>query len=126
MLCPRCGYDLALQDLFSAGRHATVAGCTNCGGHWMRRSDLARLSEIQEPVILEWRDLRPEPAQQQELNCPECDGSPAMKKSRSERDTKVVLDSCEECGGVWLDGNELKAIQRESLFGILAGLMKAP
>jgi Zn-finger nucleic acid-binding protein len=45
-----------------------------------------------------------------------------MVKLQSERDPRVVFDKCENCGGVWLDTNELRAIQQDSLFALLAGL----
>ena len=124
MNCPRCGAELFLQDLFTGGRHASVAACGKCGGQWMRESDLQRLSEIVSPVLVEWRQITPAD-QEKELHCPECDGAPAMSKLKSERDRVVVLDACERCGGVWLDGGELRAIQQESLPSLAAGLLKA-
>ncbi len=124
MNCPRCSQPLALQDLFTAGVHATVAVCLGCGGHWMRDSDLKRLSEVVEPVVVEWRRIPPSTVQQKPLVCPECEDAPPLHKLQNERDAKVVLDSCEVCGGVWLDPNELRAIQQESLFSLLAGLAR--
>jgi uncharacterized protein len=123
-LCPRCGAQLSMQDLFTAGRHATIAACTQCGGQWIRDTDLQRLSEIIEPVMLEWRSLPSTVEQRAVLSCPECDGAPPLEKLSSDRDRHVVLDHCTRCGGVWLDANELKAIQRESLFALLAGFAR--
>src|SRR5882724_8140293 len=37
--------------------------------------------------------------------CPRCDGS--LKESKVE---EVLIDSCEKCGGVWLDSGELEKL----------------
>jgi Zn-finger nucleic acid-binding protein len=124
--CPRCQGALVLQDVFRGGRHATVAGCVRCGGHWMRDSDLQRLSEVVVPVLAEWRSLGSQVEQGAPLRCPECPGAPAMEKLRSERDDRVVLDRCGACAGIWLDANELRAIQEESLMALVAGLAQRP
>ena len=114
-----------MRDLFTGGVHATIALCNGCAGQWMRDSDLQRLSEVFEPVLVEWRELGATQEQQHQLlHCPECEGSPVMEKLKSERDRHVVLDRCAACGGVWLDANELRAIQQESLFAILSGLVR--
>jgi hypothetical protein len=44
------------------------------------------------------------------MNCPRCDGS--LKESNFEG---VAIDTCEKCGGVWLDSGELEQLtQKES------------
>ncbi|MDQ2922262.1 MAG: zf-TFIIB domain-containing protein [Acidobacteriota bacterium] len=37
------------------------------------------------------------------MKCPRCDG--ALKESKVE---EVTIDTCETCGGVWLDSGELE------------------
>jgi DNA-directed RNA polymerase subunit M/transcription elongation factor TFIIS len=90
----------------------------------MRDSDLQRLSEVVEPVLVEWRDLPAQDLQHAALTCPACEAAPVMAKLRSERDPQVVFDECPECGGVWLDSNELRAIKQESLVSLLAGFAR--
>ena len=113
-----------MTDLFTGGRHATVAGCANCGGTWMRDTDLERLSEIVEPVLFELVRVTPT-GQDAPLRCPECTDSPQLRKLRSSRDERVLLDTCDACGGVWLDGGELRAIQQESLPALAAAFIRA-
>lgn len=122
--CPRCGEALEMRDLFTGPRHATVGACPACGGQWMRGSDLERLSEWVEPVLFEWRELPSAPAQSAVMACPACDAAPPMKKLRSERDSRVVVDQCPACSGVWLDANELQAIQQDSLWRLLGDLAR--
>jgi Zn-finger nucleic acid-binding protein len=124
MNCPRCGAPLSPQDLFAGGRHATVGSCGQCGGQWMGQSDLARLSEVIEPVLVEWRQLEPVSVQMKELSCPECDFGTALRAVHDERDAHVVINPCDQCGGVWLDRNELRAIQQESLWSLAASYLR--
>jgi uncharacterized protein len=46
-----------------------------------------------------------------------------MEKLTSSREVRVLLDTCDECGGVWLDGGELRAIQQESLPALAAAFL---
>ena len=39
------------------------------------------------------------------MQCPRCDGS--LKETKVE---EVLIDSCEKCGGVWLDSGELEKL----------------
>ncbi len=116
--------ELTLRDLFTGGRHATVAACAGCGGLWMRDTDLQRLSEVVEPVLVEWLSVTPRD-QSDELCCPECEPGQRMRKMRSAREHRVLLDACDVCGGVWLDGGELRAIQQESLPALAAAFLSS-
>jgi uncharacterized protein len=42
------------------------------------------------------------------MQCPRCDGS--LKESKFE---EVSIDTCEKCGGVWLDSGELEQVTRK-------------
>ena len=113
-----------MRDLFTGGRHATVAACPGCDGLWVRDTDLQRLSEVVEPVLVEWLNITPT-AQGEELHCPECEPGRPMRKLRSDREHRVLLDTCDACGGVWLDGGELRAIQQESLPTLAAAFLSS-
>ena len=39
------------------------------------------------------------------MKCPRCDGS--LKESRFE---EVMIDTCDNCGGIWLDSGELEQL----------------
>jgi ribosomal protein L37AE/L43A len=39
------------------------------------------------------------------MNCPRCDGN--LKESKLE---EVSIDTCDKCGGVWLDSGELQQL----------------
>lgn len=124
MNCPRCKSQLAPSDIHAGGRTAAVALCGSCGGKWMKANDLQRLGEVIEPVVVEVRNLPPINKQLKLMNCPECSTHPPLSKFRPERGPNVMLDFCANCHGVWLDKNELEAIQRDSLINVLADLAR--
>jgi len=46
------------------------------------------------------------------MRCPRCDGS--LKENKFE---EVTIDTCENCGGVWLDSGELEQVTRKETGG---------
>ena len=46
------------------------------------------------------------------MKCPRCDG--ALKESKFE---EVMIDTCEKCGGVWLDSGELEQVTKKDKGG---------
>jgi len=51
------------------------------------------------------------------MNCPRCDGS--LKESKFE---EVTIDTCDKCGGVWLDSGELEQLTKKEGGGWLGRL----
>ena len=52
------------------------------------------------------------------MRCPRCDGN--LKESEYE---KVLIDTCDKCGGVWLDSGELAQVTQREKGGWLSGLL---
>ena len=52
------------------------------------------------------------------MTCPRCAG--ALKQSKFE---EVSIDTCEKCGGVWLDAGELQQLTQRDHGGWLSGLL---
>ena len=46
------------------------------------------------------------------MQCPRCDGS--LTESKFE---EVLIDTCDKCGGVWLDSGELEQLTRKESGG---------
>ena len=46
------------------------------------------------------------------MQCPRCDGS--LKENKFE---EVLIDTCEKCGGVWLDSGELEQLTQKEKGG---------
>lgn len=51
------------------------------------------------------------------MQCPRCDGT--LKERKFE---EVLIDTCEKCGGVWLDSGELEQLTRKESSGWLGRL----
>ena len=51
------------------------------------------------------------------MQCPRCDGS--LKENMFE---EVTIDTCDKCGGVWLDSGELEQLTRKEAGGWLSRL----
>ncbi|HEY2971657.1 MAG TPA: zf-TFIIB domain-containing protein [Pyrinomonadaceae bacterium] len=52
------------------------------------------------------------------MRCPRCDGT--LKESKFE---EVSIDTCEKCGGVWLDSGELERLTKKDKGGWLSRLL---
>ena len=46
------------------------------------------------------------------MACPRCDGT--LKESKFE---EVLIDTCDKCGGVWLDSGELEQVTKKEASG---------
>ena len=106
MHCPKCRKtDLGattVQDI-------TVDRCPDCAGIWFDERELAHL------LRLTARDLKPlrggaTDSQRDEApgDCPR--HQVRMVRMQSASNSAVVLDTCLECRGIWLDGGELDAL----------------
>jgi Zn-finger nucleic acid-binding protein len=78
------------------------------------------LKKVDEPTEIEGEallDIRFNPDRpvdhQRRRNCPKCDGVVLLRHFFSQQ-RQVLIDTCPNCGGVWLDQGELAAIRREA------------
>ncbi len=55
------------------------------------------------------------------MKCPRCDGD--LKENRLE---EVSIDTCEKCGGVWLDSGELDQLTKREGGGFFSRLWNKP
>jgi len=112
LTCPRCSASLSRVMIGGVG----VDVCESCGGLWLDRLELARFEETdsvlgeallahlsQFPVAIVDRSAR--------LRCPRHLEVVMMRRAFS-RQYPVEIDECPECGGVWLDADELAQIRR--------------
>lgn len=122
MICPRCTTPLLDVTPDLELPHVKGQGCAQCHGHWVETTGL---HELESTVRVTWVELRHVPSAEQQqtpLSCPRCVPVRGLEKKQSSRDDYVVMDVCSSCGGVWLDGGELAAIQEK---GALASLVDA-
>ena len=107
-LCPACGHNLKPTPLLSV----QVDQCPNCKGVWLDRDEL-RLAKDQADPDLGWMDFEiwkhPDLFEvgPRHLNCPKCQTDLLALRYG---ETKVQVDYCRTCQGIWLDRGEFKRI----------------
>ena len=116
MNCPRCKTGLTKQDIQVAkNKTVEIDQCPTCEGSWYDFNKLEQVETTIEPVLVERRQLPSEYEQLEALFCPKCKSTDKpMEKHEHVRDKHVIFDFCTGCGGVWLDGGELRAIHQEN------------
>ena len=106
--CPVCSKDLRPTNIGSIA----VDECPQCKGLWFEDKEL-RLAKDETADDLRWMDFEiwkhPERFQVEprHLKCPNCKIDLAAIQYGS---TKVTVDCCQKCRGIWLDRNEFNRI----------------
>ncbi|MCS7065445.1 MAG: zf-TFIIB domain-containing protein [Fimbriimonadales bacterium] len=104
-LCPTCQVPLVPQSHLGI----TIDVCPTCAGIWFDADELGRLREI-DPAALPRLDQLYQPAVERyegagERFCPACRAP--MYRYNYLYTSNITLDSCDACGGVWVDHGEL-------------------
>ncbi len=108
MNCPNCKIELHPKSI----QGIEIEECKQCEGIWFENDELRQVKDKIDSD-LNWMDFEilkhPEKFKPtaKRTNCPSC------KKSMSVLDydqTKVEIDYCVDCNGVWLEKNELEKI----------------
>lgn len=109
MKCPKCD-DHGLTRL-TVGE-IEVDHCTDCGGLWLDQSELPRLLALDRAEVKSLLGRRGNPGfNSTRGDCPRC-ATPLLRVN-SAAQREVTLDKCAGCGGVWLDGGELKRLMAD-------------
>ncbi len=114
MDCPRCKIPLSTKNVQDMKVSFDVDFCETCGGTWFDQGELSQIDKVVEPTFLEIRKIPRKKEQMLNLTCPSCGPQQIMEKMEHERDSKVIIDFCPSCKGIWLDKGELEAIQKEN------------
>lgn len=114
MKCPAC--HRSLTEISTGG--LTVDVCQDgCGGIWFDNFELKKVDEAGEMNLERLLDVSIEPGIVVDFaarrDCPRCDGMVLMRHGYSGH-RQVEVDSCPNCGGVWLDSGELARIRQSS------------
>jgi uncharacterized protein len=88
-----------------------------CGGIWFDHYELAKVDEAADTAGEGLLDVDRDPSLQVDLDrrrlCPKCADGVVMMRHFTSVERKVTVDECPECGGIWLDAGELRAIRTE-------------
>lgn len=111
MICPRCKTRGEISYLKKANLdNIQVDICEKCGGIWFDKDELGQATKVTQEEIQKLESLlentqQIEKFEDVELNCPTCDLP--MMKYRYMYTSNIYIDSCEKCGGIWIDKGEL-------------------
>lgn len=97
MDCPRCSVELTPISQ----EDSTIQWCPDCGGNWVEVTDLNKiLLHANLPAL----SSIPGYVNAEELTglCPACKVELSVVEGGEKK--ALAYDSCESCGGVWVDG----------------------
>ncbi len=108
MNCPKCDQQsLVSRDV----RGIQVDQCEQCGGVWCDPTELPKLLALGSAEAGQVARGRPDAGVSSRAGkCPR-DGRPMIRVASAKK-REVILETCPECRGVWLDGGELKLLLR--------------
>jgi len=112
--CLACGKILSEVSVGGVKIDACMDGC---GGVWFDRYELGKVDNPEEaandPVLQKLMDV-PETFARDDRQkmCPRC--ATKLKQHSFRGQAEILIEECYGCGGVWLDGGELKAIRQSS------------
>lgn len=111
MKCPDCGAELGPFNY----RDILIHECPKCKGRWFERDELRKAKDKADDD-LRWLDFDPfgkEAAKFQVASrgkhCPRCS---VKMMSLTYQTSRVIIDECQSCRGIWLDHGEFQAIIR--------------
>ncbi len=110
--CPACNKPLETVTICDTELEACLNGC---GGVWFDAAELFRLDEQGEgeddPVLqklLSFNTPR-DTDNRDKITCLKC--GIKMRRREHREGSGIFVDECYGCGGLWLDGGELKAVR---------------
>lgn len=109
MKCPDCKGELQQIDC----KGILINECVGCKGKWFDRGELRR-AKNRTDNDLRWLDFDPFGEDAEKLSvaskgkvCPKCSKEMSSLKYM---DSKIIIDKCSGCEGVWLEPGELAKI----------------
>jgi Zn-finger nucleic acid-binding protein len=108
MNCPKCRQQ-HLKEKYVSGPNLNVDYCPKCRGVWFDRGELEQAMHVADPQL-----QIPGGAVRLLAPCPRC-AKPLYAFAYPQ--TRVLIETCKACGGLWLDAGEFKQIRtaREQL-----------
>lgn len=113
MECPKCESGMAPLEF---GANISVMRCVGCGGLYCEKQALQRLrDEWMADTVLDTgcaavgaknNDIR-------DIACPGC--GTTMERTQDKEQVHIILDTCPDCEGVFLDAGELTDMKNVTL-----------
>jgi Zn-finger nucleic acid-binding protein len=116
MKCPRCSSELKTIDY----EGAKIETCLGCEGEWLDQGELKQIVHtVEESFPQDMRDsldavnksiFSIDESVENQLSCPKCSGV-ELNRFNYASSSGIALDKCPECGGIWLDKDEIEHVQ---------------
>ncbi|MDR3689481.1 MAG: zf-TFIIB domain-containing protein [Fimbriimonas sp.] len=109
--CPDCRTDLSQKDFFGV----TLDTCCHCAGIFFDEGEVSRIREQGGNSALDALEDRVQPdpghvdSREVDRLCPGC--HTRMRRYRYLYSSPIHLDTCDSCGGVWVQDGELKQMR---------------
>ena len=112
MKCPNCNNQMTNYLVKKMFNKMNYDICHNCGSLWLDRGELDKIA-FQVPGSIEYCSKdKLDNQNYQKRECPKCDRI-ILEKVKFVGQDDIILDRCDNCGGFFLDGNELTLINKE-------------
>lgn len=115
--CPKCLGLLHPKEVGEMEKKAVhIEQCTMCQGVWFDEGELEKVLNLKlgfddEGAEEDFRkDFAGDTLDLKKAKCPRC--KKEMQRVKGLQDSRVVTDYCLDCGGVWLDGGEIRLLMR--------------
>ena len=115
MKCPVCESNLKRAEY----EGVNIDVCETCGGEFLDADELGHIVRVREKLFSEEERSAleqrkpvfgvPMEERRRSLRCPKCNGK--MDTINYSTDSGVYVDRCRDCGGFWLDADELEQVQ---------------
>lgn len=106
MKCPKCAMSTLKPKTINA---IEVDTCPECHGIWFDNHELEHLLDLAPKALKPlMKGKESEAANARHGKCPR-DASELLRVA-SAHDSTLILDTCVDCKGVWLDGGELRRL----------------
>jgi len=103
MICPKC-QTASLKQRRVKGKDLDVDVCVKCKGIWFDRTELEQtlgVTGVSLPI--------PRDAERLTARCPRCRGP---LHAFPYPHTRITIEACRQCHGLWLDAGEFQAIRK--------------
>lgn len=116
LLCPVCRVPMETMEI----EGIEIDVCPSCNGIWLDEGELTALANLEPKAFegvehilvpvdkLSQGEETKKPNVVSERICPRC--GVKLFSYRYGGNSDIVIDGCEQCGGIWLDAGELKKI----------------
>jgi Zn-finger nucleic acid-binding protein len=106
--CPKCKKPTLSN--FNTSEGVVVDFCDQCFGIWFDKDELANYIELSKDIP-EIKEMKKQ-ARKTDLSCPKCKG--ALEELPFSSQTNILVDRCENCGGIFFDAGEIVEAEKAS------------